>query len=191
MMNLVKEHIPLFLLSLSLILLPWLLWHNFRWKIGPTPSGKRVLLDCLIQLQEFEPFKGEKIHSFTEMGGGFGTALWFWNKHIKPSKITIIEGSLPLFLWLKTLFFRKKHIAVIWKDLRKETVWSDINFCYLHRAIMEDLQRQWLEKGKESSKILITHTFALPQVQADLIKNAQDYLHTPIYFYFGSSIKKS
>lgn len=171
----------LFLISISAFLS--IFWYSCRYGISPMPTTTKVAKELLSLIPK-------SIHgNIYELGSGWGGLAFRLAKEHTYCQISGYEISIVpwLYSWIKQKILYKKYSNL--KFLRKNFLNVSLSdakviVCYLYPTAMNKLKIKCDKEHFTNHEVfLLTHTFALPGVQAIKNKELNDLYHTKIYLY--------
>lgn len=166
----------LLFLAIFLILLILIVWYSLWIGISPMPSSSKVQKVVLKELPS------EVFGTIFELGSGWGNFAYSLAKKYPKAKVIAFEIS-PIPYLFSYLFYRKENLIFLRQDFfNSDLSEADLIFCYLYPAAMERLSRKF-KKELRGGKLVVSHTFAIPDRKAERVIRVKDLYNSLIYFY--------
>lgn len=168
------------IISLALVVLIIFAIDSIRNGITPMPTSKKVKNVLLQEVKQQQRY-GEIV----ELGAGWGTlAFPLAANHPKNHVIAVERALFPrLFMQVRKLFTKEKRIQIKNQSIYDVNVENaNLIVCYLYPKAMGRLQKQF-EKQIKDEKMIISHTFAIPNWHPIKVITVPDMYRTKIYIY--------
>ncbi len=162
----------------------WLVGMSLVNGIGPVATAAAVRR-CVVTVLP-EQING----SIVELGAGWGGMTLMLAKRYPNNQIIALENNLPVWMvcWLRVKLAGLGNVVVRLKSIDDAPLEeAGLAYSYLFPEAMGKLAEQL--KASHGRLLLISHTFALPEVEPEQVIRATDLWRSRIYVYrFSSSL---